>query len=157
MPDARTVGFADYGPPDGLPVIDCHGGPGSRLSSRAGAESAAAAGLRLIGIDRPGYGLSTPWPGRTIVDWVPDALAVAAALAVGRSAVLGSSPGGSYALALAALVPDGVVAVLLCCAIPDVRWPEGRRLIGPAGRSAEIWSAPDRPTALAAALDYWGE
>ena len=38
---------------------------------------AGEAGLRIIGIDRPGYGLSTPQPGRTIAGWVPEALAVA--------------------------------------------------------------------------------
>jgi pimeloyl-ACP methyl ester carboxylesterase len=156
-PGGRAVGYADYGPNDGFPVIDCHGGPGSRLAPRSGAAEAAAAGLRPIGIDRPGYGLSTPWAGRTIVDWVPDALAVADALGVERFAVVGSSTGGSYALALAATVPDRVAAVLLCCAMTDMTWPEGRRLVGPSGRSGDIWDAPDRLSALAIARSYWGD
>src|SRR5262245_63455026 len=129
-PGGRAVGYADYGPADGFAVIDCHGGPGSRLAPRASVAEAVAAGLRPIGIDRPGYGLSTPSPGRTITDWVPDALAVADALGVERFAVVGSSTGGSYALALAATVPDRVAAVLLCCAMTDMAWPEGRRLVG---------------------------
>ena len=53
-----------------------NGGPGNRLEPSFLAETAARAGLRLIGIDRPGYGRSTPRPGRTIADGVPDALAV---------------------------------------------------------------------------------
>jgi pimeloyl-ACP methyl ester carboxylesterase len=156
-PGGRAVGYADYGPADGFPVIDCHGGPGSRFSPKTGAADAAAAGLRPIGIDRPGYGLSTPLPGRTITGWVDDALAVADALGIDRVAVVGSSTGGSYALALAAAVPDRVAAVLLCCAITDMRWPEGRRLVGPSGRSGDIWDAPDRLSALAIARDYWGD
>jgi pimeloyl-ACP methyl ester carboxylesterase len=156
-PDGRTVGFADYGPPTGLPVIDCHGGPGSRLSARAAVAEAAPAGIRMVGIDRPGYGLSTPWPGRTIAGWVPDALAVADALDIDRFAVVGSSTGGSYAMALAALVPERVTAALLCCAVSDMRWPEGRRLVGGSGRASDIWAAPDRDAALEVARDFWGD
>jgi pimeloyl-ACP methyl ester carboxylesterase len=156
-PDGRTVGFADYGPATGLPVIDCHGGPGSRLSGRAGVETATAAGIRLVGIDRPGYGLSTPWPGRTIAGWVPDALAVADHLGIDRFAVSGSSTGGSYAVALAALAPERVTAMLLCCAMTDMRWAEGRRLVGGSGRSGDIWAAPDRATAIEIAREFWGD
>lgn len=58
--DNRTISFADYGPASGLAVLCCHGGPGSRLEPRRISEQAAAAGFRLIGIDRPGYGKSTP-------------------------------------------------------------------------------------------------
>ncbi|MDC3344115.1 alpha/beta hydrolase [Pseudomonadales bacterium] len=66
--DNRTISFADYGPASGLAVLCCHGGPGSRLEPRRISEQAAAAGFRLIGIDRPGYGKSTPLPGRSICD-----------------------------------------------------------------------------------------
>ena len=74
------------------------------------ADEAAEAGFRLIGIDRPGYGLSTPWPGRSIVDWVPDGIAVADHLGIGRFVAVGVSTGGAYVLALAALHPDRVPA-----------------------------------------------
>jgi pimeloyl-ACP methyl ester carboxylesterase len=73
----RTVGFADYGIPDATAVLWCHGGPGSRLEPAYLRREATEAGLRIIGIDRPGYGLSTPQPGRTIAGWVPEALAAA--------------------------------------------------------------------------------
>ena len=53
-PDERTVGFADYGPADGAAVLWCHGGPGSRLEPFAVAPPARNAGVRVIGIDRPG-------------------------------------------------------------------------------------------------------
>jgi pimeloyl-ACP methyl ester carboxylesterase len=160
-PDGRTVGYADFGPATGaatgLAVIDCHGGPGSRLAPGAAAAAAGPAGIRFVGIDRPGYGLSTPWPGRTIAGWVPDALAVADALGIDRFAVIGSSTGGSYGVALAALAPERVIGLLLCCAVTDMRWPEGRRLVGGSGRAGDIWDAPDRATALEIARDFWGD
>ena len=106
MPDGRTVGYADFGPADGTPVIWCHGGPGSRLEPTQVATEAAAAGFRLIGVDRPGYGLSTPWPERSIAGWVPDGLAVLDALGVEQCIAVGVSTGGAYALALAAAAPD---------------------------------------------------
>src|SRR6185437_6876008 len=104
----RTVGFADYGSPGATAVLWCHGGPGSRLEPAYLRRVASEAGLRIIGIDRPGYGLSTPQPGRTIAGWVPEALAVADHLGIGPFAAVGISTGGAYALALAALAPERV-------------------------------------------------
>src|SRR5262245_28219117 len=103
--DGRTVGYADYGTPGQTAVVWCHGGPGSRFEPSFVAEDARRAGLRLIGIDRPGYGLSTPQPGRTIGGWVPDAMAVADHLGVDQFVTFGVSTGGAYALALAAASP----------------------------------------------------
>ena len=88
----RTVGFADYGIPDARAVLWCHGGPGSRLEPAYLRREASEAGLRIIGRDRPGYGLSTPQPGRTIVGWVPEALAVADHLGIGQFAAVGPRP-----------------------------------------------------------------
>ncbi len=82
----------------------------------------------MIGIDRPGYGLSTPLPGRSIADWVPDGIAVADHLGIDRFVAVGVSTGGAYALALAALHPDRVLGVLACCALTDMQWEEGRDL-----------------------------
>ena len=75
LASGHTVGFADYGIADATAVLWCHGGPGSRLDPAYLRREASEAGLRIIGIDRPGYGLSTPQPGRTIAGWVPEALA----------------------------------------------------------------------------------
>jgi pimeloyl-ACP methyl ester carboxylesterase len=156
MPDGRTVGYADFGPADGTPVIWCHGGPGSRLEPTQVATEAAAAGFRLIGVDRPGYGLSTPWPGRTIAGWVPDGVAVLDALGVEQCIAVGVSTGGAYALALAAAVPERVTGVIACCALTDMRWPEGRRLAD-SPMTTGIWDAADRDAAVAYAIEAVGE
>ena len=84
LASGRTVGFTDYGVPDATAVLWCHGGPGSRLEPAYLRRQASEAGLRIIGIGRPGYGLSTPQPGRTIAGWVPEALAVADHLGIGQ-------------------------------------------------------------------------
>src|SRR6478672_1574176 len=84
LADGRTVGLVDLGPADATAVLWCHGGPGSRLEPAAMAPAMVAAGLRVVGIDRPGYGLSTTRPGRTIAEWAPDGLAVADHLGIER-------------------------------------------------------------------------
>jgi pimeloyl-ACP methyl ester carboxylesterase len=117
---------------------------------------ATDAGLLLVGIDRPGYGRSTPCPGRTIATCVADALAVANELGVSRFAVVGESTGGAYALALAALVPDRVLGVVACCAMTDMRWEPARSKMSRAHCHA-VWDAADREAAVAAAVAAHGE
>jgi pimeloyl-ACP methyl ester carboxylesterase len=155
LADGRVAGFIDYGPPRGVPVLWCHGGPGSRLEPATFAGPASQAGFRIIGIDRPGYGKSNPKPERTIGDWVPDALAVADAVDAPRFIAVGVSTGGGYALALAAKVPARVIGVVACCALTDMRWGEGKAMMT-APAVAGIWNAPNRDAAIALATDVMG-
>jgi len=71
---------------------------------------AAERGLRLIGYDRPGYGESSPQPGRTVADCAADIRAICAELGIDRMATWGHSGGGRHVLACAALLPDLVTA-----------------------------------------------
>ncbi len=86
------------------------GTPNSRHLYAPVAADAAARGLRLIGYDRPGYGGSTPQPGRTVADGAADVRAICAELGLGRLAMWGISGGGPHVLACAALLPDLVAA-----------------------------------------------
>jgi pimeloyl-ACP methyl ester carboxylesterase len=156
LADSRAVAFVDYGSAAATAVLWCHGAPGSRLEPAHLRYQANAAGLRIVGIDRPGYGLSTVQPGRTIRGWVPDAVAVADHLGIGQFVTVGTSTGGAYALALAALAPERVMGVVACCAMTDTRWPDGRATMSRAHAHA-VWEAPDRASALAAAEDAHGE
>lgn len=151
--DGRTVGFADYGTSEQTAVLWCHGGPGSRLEPSFLADSAACAGIRFIGIDRPGYGRSTPQPGRTIGGWVPDAVAVADHLGIDRFATLGASTGGAYALALASLSPR-VIGAVACCAVSDMRWSEGKALNV---SCHPFWNARNRDEAFAIVTAAFGD
>ena len=117
LADSRTVGFVDYGSPAATAVLWCHGGPGSRVEPTHLRSRARAAGLRIVGIDRPGYSLSAPQPARTIAGWVPDALAVAGHLGIEQFVTVGTSTGGAYALALAALARERVLGVVACCSM----------------------------------------
>jgi pimeloyl-ACP methyl ester carboxylesterase len=160
LADGRILSYADYGPPDGRPVLWCHGAPGSRLEPQTFADDAVAGGFRIVGVDRPGYGGSTPHPGRSIASWVPDAMALIKHLDLRGFISVGCSTGGAYALALAALEPDFVEACVACCALTDMRWPEGRAMMtGPGAMGtliAGIWDAPDRATALARTTEILG-
>ena len=66
----------------------------------------------MVGHDRPGYGGSTPQPGRTVGAAAGDVAAVADSLGIERFAVLGHSGGGPHALACGALLGDRVLAVV---------------------------------------------
>lgn len=111
----RQVGVEDAGPESGFPVIVHHGG--TRHLFPGAVRDARAAGLRLIGYDRPGQGESTPQPGRVVADCAAYVRAVLADLGLSRAAVWGSSAGGPYALATAALLPEVVSSVCLFASI----------------------------------------
>jgi len=109
-PDGRTLNVHEAGDPAGPMILYHHGTPMNGALFAAWAQDAAARGARLVGYDRPGYGGSTPHPGRTVADAAADAAAIADALGVQRFATWGISGGGPHALACAALLPDRVVA-----------------------------------------------
>jgi pimeloyl-ACP methyl ester carboxylesterase len=110
-PDGRELMIEEGGDPAGRPILVHNGTPNSRLLYGSWLEDAAHQGIRLISYDRPGYGGSTPHPGRSVADCAADVRTIAGALDISRLAVWGASGGGPHALACAALLPDIVVAV----------------------------------------------
>jgi pimeloyl-ACP methyl ester carboxylesterase len=109
-PDGRTLAVKESGDLAGRPVLVHMGTPNSRLLYEPNSQDAAARGLRLISYDRPGYGESSPQPGRTVADCADDARAICAELGIDRLAMWGISGGGPHVLACAALLPDLVTA-----------------------------------------------
>ena len=152
----RSVGAAEFGDPDGTPVLWCHGGPGNRLEPMWLDRQAADAGLRIIGVDRPGYGLSDPRRGRSINDAIDDVFLVADRLGIDRFATVGVSTGGAYALGAAALDPERVLAVVACAAMTDMSWAPGRATMHKPQVHA-VWDAPDRDAAIAASIEAYGD
>jgi pimeloyl-ACP methyl ester carboxylesterase len=63
-------------------------------------------GVRTVLYARPGYGRSTPRPGRTVADGAADTAAVLDALGVDTFLNVGYSGGGPYALACDALLAE---------------------------------------------------
>lgn len=114
LPDGRQLGYAEYGAPNGVPVLYFHGAPGSRRSIFADmAMTAEQRGVRLIAPERPGYGLSDPMDGRTVGDWSTDILALTHALGISRFSLVGFSMGSLYALACAHASPGQVARVAI--------------------------------------------
>ena len=99
--DGRRIAFSELGDPSGHPALYAHGFPSSRHEARLMHAAACEIGIRLITLDRPGYGDSDPAPDRGIRDWPDDVAAVADALDLERFALIGVSGGGPYLLACA--------------------------------------------------------
>ncbi|HET9852036.1 MAG TPA: alpha/beta hydrolase [Candidatus Limnocylindrales bacterium] len=109
LPDGRTLAAAEWGDPDGIPLVAIHGTPGGRISWYKDPDIYRKFGVRRVTYDRPGYGESTRHPGRRVVDAVSDIEHLTAALGIDRFLVSGGSGGGPHALACAALLPDRVI------------------------------------------------
>lgn len=106
LDDGRCIGYAEDGDLHGQPLLFFHGQPGNRLFRHPSSGLAESAGVRLIAVERPGYGLSTYKPGRRLVDWPQDILALADHLGFERFAILGYSAGGPYAAVCARYIPQ---------------------------------------------------
>lgn len=102
LPDGRQLGFAEYGPRNGRPLIYIHGYPSSRVEAEPLSAAAHARGIRILSLDRPGFGISTPQQGRRIMDWPQDVRDFAKGMGLDKFAVMGASGGGPYALACTA-------------------------------------------------------
>lgn len=102
--DGRTLAYLEVGDPTGPLVIHNHGGPSSRLEAGLFAGAAAKNRLRLVCVDRPGMGQSSPQPARTFAGWADDMTALADALGYQVFGVTGWSEGGPWALAAAAYI-----------------------------------------------------
>jgi len=127
--DGRSLGIMACGDPGGMPVLYFHGFPGSRLEVQLADRSAARLNVRLIGIDRPGYGISDFKPGRNLIDWPDDVVELADHFGLDRFKVLGISGGGPYAAACAYKIRQRLTAVGIGCGLGP---------IDPAGMLAEM-------------------
>jgi pimeloyl-ACP methyl ester carboxylesterase len=107
--DDRRLSFAEYGTTRGSALIWMHGTPGARrqipLEARAYAEEH---GLRIVGIDRPGIGSSTPHVYPDVLDWTRDLEIVLDTLGIDTLRLIGLSGGAPYVLAAGVAMPDRV-------------------------------------------------
>jgi len=108
LSDGRRLGYADTGLPSGRPLVFFHGTPSSRLDAEWLDDAAARAGWRLLAIDRPGIGLSSPVHGGAVPDLAADVAELLDALDLDVAGVLGYSGGAPFALATAHELPDRV-------------------------------------------------
>jgi pimeloyl-ACP methyl ester carboxylesterase len=154
--DGRTLHVYDTGTGDGtagLAVFWHHGTPNTGAPPEPLFGAAAERGIRWVSHDRPGYGGSTPHPGRDVASAAADVASIADALGIGRFAVMGHSGGSPHALACAAVLPGRVLAAVCMSGLApsgaeDLDWFAG---MTPSG-AAELRAAATGRTALQAYL-----
>ena len=129
LPDGRRLDLRVSGPADGFPLVFHHGTPGAATPVRAIERAVHARGLRLVTTSRPGYGDSSPQPGRRVVDVAADTAAVLAAIGADRCLIAGWSGGGPPALACGAQLGATVAVLVIAGAAPyeaeDLDWTAG--------------------------------
>lgn len=131
LKDGRRLGFAEFGDRTGKPVILFHDLWGNRVLRHPDDAILTRLGIRLIGVDRPGYGLSTRSPNRSVMDFVDDVMLLSKALKLHEFAVLGYSAGGPYALACAFRFPEIVRRCTVVSSLPPMDDPQGFGAIHP--------------------------
>ena len=139
--DGRGLHFYDRG--SGFPVFWLHGTPNTGPPPEPLFAAAERLGLRWLGYDRPGYGGSTPQPGRNVAGAAADLTAVADHLGLEKFAVMGHSGGGPHALAAAALLPGRVSAAVSISGLapfdaPGLDWFAGMAAAGVAELRAAV-------------------
>ena len=122
LPDGRMLGYAEYGDPQGKPLFYFHGWPSARIEFAGlnGNEIAEQLHVRVISVDRPGFGLSSYQAQHRFVDWPQDIICLADYLGLGRFAVMSYSAGSPYALACAHTLGDRLSA---CGVVSGVAQP----------------------------------
>jgi len=119
LPDGRILGYTEYGIINGKPILYFHGANSSRLSGRALQPAAIKLSARIISIDRPGFGNSEFQPGRQLLDWPDDVIALANILHIDRFSIVGLSSGAAYAAACAFKIPRRLTSTaIVSCEVP---------------------------------------
>ncbi|PSN73478.1 alpha/beta-hydrolase [Corynespora cassiicola Philippines] len=105
----HVLGYHISGKSSGQPVFYFHGSPSSRLEADDFNAVANEMNVCVIGVDRPGIGLSTYRPDYTLLDWPHDIRQLASHLGFSQFRVMGGSGGGPYALACAREIPEDML------------------------------------------------
>ncbi len=149
LADGRLLAWAEWGDPRGSPVLFLHPSPGSRMLC-PDVEATALEGVRLITVDRPGYGGSDPVADPTLSGFAHDLARLVDHLWLGQFSVVGWSGGGQYAAACGAQFGERVSALaLVATPAPDTEVP----WLSPSARALSRMAAVDPQQALAAAAD----
>ena len=119
--DGRDLAWLELGSREGAPVVALHGSPGTGHDFDVVASTAAICDVRLIAVDRPGYGHSTYDPGRCYESFASDIAELGEHLRLDRFGVVGWSSGGPCAAACARFLGERLVG---CAIVSGVAPPE---------------------------------
>jgi len=120
--DGRTLAYTEWGAPGGPAVLYFHGAPSSRLEPAFLDQRFRDLGVRVISPDRPGYGRSSPLPGRGLEDWPRDVAALTGHMRIDRFAVAGLSSGAPYAVVCAAVMVGRISGTAVVAGVTDMGW-----------------------------------
>lgn len=109
----RTLTASVLGPEEGRPALFFHGAPGCRLQALRLEAAATARRIRLIAIDRPGCGRTSPTSGNLAEQLVQDVEAILDALDLERAAAMAVSGGVAAVLLAAAALPGRIDRVVI--------------------------------------------
>jgi pimeloyl-ACP methyl ester carboxylesterase len=128
--DGRVLEALVAGPDDALPLVFHAGTPSGLVWNAQLADTAAARGLRTVLYARPGYGGSTPQPGRLVADAAADVQKILERIGADEFVTAGWSGGGPHALACAALLPVRCLAAATIAGVapydsPGLDWMAG--------------------------------
>lgn len=142
--------------PTGFPIMAFHGTPGSRLERIFSETALRDSHIRLIVLERPGYGLSQFQNDRTLLEWPDEIIRLADKLELDRFSVMGFSGGGPYAAACAYKIPDRLVHTTLISSAAPFTVPGLTDTLLPGNRALFELARDDYQKAaqqLAAAID----
>ena len=124
LPDGRQLGYAEYGDLEGKPILYFHGFPGSRLEPSHLQNIALSNHYRLIGIDRPGMGLSSMHQTYSILSWADDVEMFADYLGLEKFSIIGQSGGAPFIAACAYKIPHRINSAAIVSGIAPFEIPE---------------------------------
>jgi pimeloyl-ACP methyl ester carboxylesterase len=118
LPDGRELEVSTYDSDLPRALVSLTGTPGGHVPDDALADACEARGMRLIQPLRPGYGNSSPRPGRRVIDFAEDVDAVLQYFGVTEAVTWGGSGGGSHSLAMAHSLPQCRAALVFVSTAP---------------------------------------
>ena len=148
--DGRALAWHEFGASDGHPCLYVPGTPASGLAGAAYDEAARLAGVRLIALDKPGYGRSDAAVPRTLPRFAADVHEMTQSLGLGSICLFGESGGGPQALSAAAGLGERVRLTVIAAGmgspddpvvLRDMK-PANRRLLVLARRSPSLLRLP---------------
>jgi pimeloyl-ACP methyl ester carboxylesterase len=151
LPDGRALAFHEYGDPDGVPCVFTTGTPVSGEMGMGYDEAARAAGVRLISIDKPGYGRSSFDPRRSLPRYAEDVRFLADHLGLGRFAAMGESGGGPHVFAIGHYLAERVTTVVSVAGLGPAHEPWVRKDMIPFNKRM-FWMAQRAPWLVGALM-----
>ena len=137
LPDGRLLACDDVGDPGGAAVVYLHGAPDCRLARHPDDGLAAAAGIRLVAVDRPGYGWSDP-PAPDLLTFGDELGQLLDHLGIDRCALAAWSAGVPWAFGTAAALGDRVTRVVTYGAVAPLEAFTDDAVVADSGPRADI-------------------